>query len=394
LTHNDAAMRIGISGAGGGLGQRGGVQVYLRDLLVALSEGDGGHEYVVFVPRGEEPPPVPGTPRISVAHLAAPLPRRQPLRDLARLALDRSPPRDGLAEEIDALGLDVVHWATTRGPVLALKTPAALTFFDMQEAFFPGFFPLRERIGREVAHRRGVRAARLVLVPSLFTAESLTTRYRTAAGKIVLAPVGVGDRFQPEADAEERARLDQRYGLPQGDFLVYPANPWPHKNHGRLMAALALLRRDRALVAPLVCTGRLAGEQRSAATLARAAGLPSDQVRDVGFVPEGDMPALYRAARGLVFPSLFEGFGMPVLEAMACGCPVACARAAALPEVGGDAVRYFDPTRTDDIARAVGELWTDGALRADLRGRGLARAESYRWRRVIPQVLEGYERLR
>jgi glycosyltransferase involved in cell wall biosynthesis len=387
-------MRIGISGAGGGLGQRGGVQVYLRDLVAALAEADGGHEYVVFVPRGEEAPPVPRSPRISVAHLSAPLPPRQPLRDLARLALDRSPPRDGLAAEIDALGLDVVHWATTRGPVLALKTPVALTFFDMQEAFFPGFFPLRERIGREIAHRRGVRAARLVLVPSLFTAESLTTRYRTSADKIVLTPVGVGDRFHPDAEAQERAGLDARYGLPALDFLVYPANPWPHKNHARLMAALALLRRERGLAVPLVCTGRLADESRSAAALARAAGLPAEQVCDVGFVPEGDMPALYRAARGLVFPSLFEGFGIPVLEAMACGCPVACARAAALPEVGGEAVRYFDPVRVDDIARAVEDLWMDGALRADLRQRGLARAESYRWPRVVPRVLEGYERLR
>ena len=387
-------MRIGISGAGGGIGQRGGVQVYLRDLLVALAEADGGHEYLVFVPRGEEPPPVPDSPRISVAHLAAPMPGRQPLRDLARLALDRPPPRDPLADEIDALGLDVVHWAATRGPVLPLKSPAALTFFDMQEAFFPRFFPLRERIGREIAHRRGVRAARLVLVPSLFTAESLTTRYRTAAAKILVAPVGVADRFHPEAEAEERARLDERYGLPEGDFLLYPANPWPHKNHERLMAALALLRGQRALAVPLVCTGRLAGERRSASALARAAGLPPEQVHDAGFVPEGDMPALYRAARGLVFPSLFEGFGIPVLEAMACGCPAACGRVAALPEVGGDAVRYFDPTRTDDIARAVEELWTDGTLRAALRERGLVRAEAYRWPRVVPQVVEGYERLR
>ena len=387
-------MRIGISGSGGGLGQRGGVQVYLRDLLVALVEADGGHEYVVFVPNGEQPPPVPGSPRISVAHLATPLPRRRPLRDLALLALDRPPPRDRLAVEIDDLRVDLVHWATTRWPVLALKTPVALTFFDMQEAFFPEFFPLRERVGREVAHRRGVRAARLVLVPSRFTAQSLTERYRTAADKIVLAPVGVGDRFHPQAEAEERARLDKRYGLPELDFLVYPANPWPHKNHARLMAALAFLRRERSLEVPLVCTGRLAGERRSATALARSVGLPAEQVRDVGFVPEADMPALYRAARGLVFPSLLEGFGIPVLEAMACGCPVACAEVAALPEVGGDAVRYFDPTRTDDIARAVEEIWTDGALRAELRDRGRERAQSFRWPCVIPRVLEAYERLR
>jgi glycosyltransferase involved in cell wall biosynthesis len=387
-------MRIGISGGGGGLGQRGGVQVYLRDLLAALAEAGGGNEYVVFVPHGEDPPPIPRSPRISVAHLATALPRRRPLSELALFALDRRPARDRLALEIDGLGVDLVHWATSRWPVLALETPVALTFFDMQEEFFPAFFPLRERLGRAVAHRGGVRAADLVLVPSLFTAESLAERYGTAAEKIALTPVGVADRFRSEVEAEERVRLHKHYDLHDVEFLLYPANPWPHKNHALLMAALALLRRERALAVTLVCTGRLAGEQRSPAALARSAGLPADQVRDLGFVPEADMPALYRAARGLVFPSLFEGFGIPVLEAMACGCPVACAEVASLPEVGGDAVRYFDPTRMDDIARAVEEIWTDGALRAELRDRGRERVQSFRWPCVIPRVLEAYERLR
>jgi len=105
------------------------------------------------------------------------------------------------------------------------------------------------------------------------------------------------------------------------------------------------------------------------------------------------MPSLYRAARMLVFPSLFEGFGIPVLEAMACGCPVACADASSLPEVGGDAVRLFDPRRPEAIARAVAEVWSDAGHRADLARRGKDRAEGFRWPRVIPRVLAAYERL-
>jgi glycosyltransferase involved in cell wall biosynthesis len=142
-----------------------------------------------------------------------------------------------------------------------------------------------------------------------------------------------------------------------------------------------------------VCTGRLEGESRSVGGLAEEAGLPADHVRDLGFVAEEDMPGLYRAAHAVVFPSLFEGFGIPVLEAMACGCPVACARAAALPEVGGDAVRYFDPLRPESILAAVAEVWTDAARRAELIRRGRERAESFRWPRVISRVLAAYERL-
>jgi glycosyltransferase involved in cell wall biosynthesis len=387
-------MRIGISGFGYGLGQVGGLQVYLRELLRALAEADGGaHEYFVLAPDSGPAPPVPVSSRFSLVRLRAGMPTRRPLSELGRFALGLRPAPHPLAREIDALGLDLVHFATTRLPELALRTPVALTFFDMQEEFHPGFFPLRERIGRAVAHRRGVRRAAVVLAPSQFTARSLAERYGTSAAKIVLAPVGVSQRFRPEADADERRRLEARHALPAEGFLLYPANPWPHKNHARLLAALAALRRERSLVVPLVCTGRLEGEGRSLATLAREAGLPSGQVVDLGFVAEEDMPALYRAATALVFPSLFEGFGIPVLEAMACGCPVACARATALPEVGGDAVRYFDPRRPEAIGEAVAEVWSDAARRADLARRGKDRAETFRWPGVIVRVLAAYERL-
>jgi glycosyltransferase involved in cell wall biosynthesis len=140
---------------------------------------------------------------------------------------------------------------------------------------------------------------------------------------------------------------------------------------------------------PLVCTGRLAGERHSVLQMAKAVGLGS-QVHDLGFVPEEDIPALYRSARLMVFPSLFEGFGMPVVEAMASGCPVACAAATSLPEVGGDAVRYFDPTDEAGMVEVMAELWRDERLRASARERGLERAREFRWSRVLPSILEAY----
>src|SRR5207244_2062709 len=178
--------RIVINGFGYGLGQVGGLQVYLRELLRALAEADApGNEYVVLCSDAGELPPLPDSPRFSIARLRSEPPRRRPLEELLRYVLRRPPAPHPMAAEVDGLGLDLVHFATTRMPPLDLKTPVALTFFDMQEEFHPGFFPLRERIGRAVAHRRGVGQARLVLVPSEFTARSLTSRYGTPGEKIV-----------------------------------------------------------------------------------------------------------------------------------------------------------------------------------------------------------------
>jgi glycosyltransferase involved in cell wall biosynthesis len=385
-------MRIGITGSSFGRGRVGGLEVYVRELVQALAEVDvPRHEYVLVCPAPEEPPPLL-TSRLSAVRLTNTAPPRRPLPELVRFALGRRSAGHALAAEIDALGLDLLHFATTRVPPLDLKTPIALTFFDMQEEFLPEFFSLRERVGRAVANRRGVRQARVVIAPSHFTARSLTSRYGTPEEKIVIGPVGVSDRFGPFGESDERRRLESLYRLPATGFLIYPGNPWPHKNHARLLAALALLRGERSLAVPLVCTGRLEGESRSVAAMARAAGLPADQVHDLGFVVEEDMPALYRAARALVFPSLFEGFGIPVLEAMASDCPVVCSDAAALPEVGGDAVRYFDPRRLPSIVDAIAEVWTDAARRAALVERGRAQAERFRWRRVIGRVLAAYDR--
>jgi alpha-1,3-rhamnosyl/mannosyltransferase len=127
------------------------------------------------------------------------------------------------------------------------------------------------------------------------------------------------------------------------------------------------------------------------ASLAAAAGVPPGLVVDLGYVEAGDLPALYRAARAVVFPSLFEGFGMPVLEAMACGAPVACASLPPLVEVGAGAVHPLDPMDTDDIARALRAVWQDEPLRTRLRRDGPARAEEYRWARLVPALVRVYE---
>jgi glycosyltransferase involved in cell wall biosynthesis len=361
-------VRIGIA-AGLGSGHRGGVEAYARDLLEALDRHDAAHVHVAL-PAGERG-------------------RWARARRAVRTVLGWSPGRDAQAGRIDALGLDVVHYPATDLPELELRTPAVLTFFDMQEEFLPAFFGWRARTARRAAHRAAVRKAARVIVPSRFTGECLRERYGTPPGKIQHVPVGVSEVYGQEAQAGEGERVRARYGLGR-EFALYPANPWPHKNHQRLFAAQRALA-AQGLSIPIVCTGRLQGEARSAASLAAAAGVPPGLVLDLGYVPAADLPALYRAARAVVFPSLFEGFGMPVLEALACGVPVACASLPPLLEVGQGAAMTFDPLDTDEIARALRAVWEDEPLRARLIRDGLLRAEEHRWARLVPALLRVYE---
>lgn len=392
-------MRIGICGLGLGLGRTGGVQVYLRELLRALATyGDAADEYVLVLTEAEAEAADPSAVgaagrRLRVAPLAGPSrpsPTRRRLTTLAKLVPGLPLPPDPLSVAMDSLGLDLIHFPCTRAYPLPRTTPFVLTFFDLQDKFLPSFFTWRERLAREADNRRALAMARSVLAPTRFTAACLTDAYREVAAKLTVVPVGVSQRFTPQPEPEEKERLALRYGLPAGGYLFYPANPWPHKNHERLFDAVRLVREHRGFALPVVCTGRLPGQPRSVTALAQAAGLPEGQVIDLGFVAEEDVPALYRSARLLAFPSLFEGFGMPLLEAMACGCPVASSRATCLPEVSGEAAHLFDPLSPAAMAAALAEVWEEGPLRRGLIERGLLRAESLRWARVVPDLLRAY----
>jgi glycosyltransferase involved in cell wall biosynthesis len=168
-----------------------------------------------------------------------------------------------------------------------------------------------------------------VIAISEHVKETLVERLGVERDRISVAPLGVDvERFSPGQG-------------PREPFLLYPANAWPHKNHKRLFAAFEVIRSQRPELR-LVLTG--VGHAKL--------GLPPG-VESRGRVSPDELVELYRKASALVFPSLYEGFGLPPLEAMACGCPVVASRAGALPEVCGDAARYFDPTSVEDIADAI-----------------------------------------
>ncbi len=256
-------------------------------------------------------------------------------------------------------------------------TPGRLvtTIFDVTSARFATFLPSRQaRIAYNLATFWVLKRSYRVIVPSANTGHDLVTLYRAAPSKLAKIPLGVDQRFNPASPAAIEV-VRHRYGLP-ARFVLYVGINKPHKNLRRLVEAFAEAERPNDVV--LVMAGREDPRHPTGAALAKAAGL-ADRVLCLGDVADPDLPALYSAATVFAFPSLYEGFGLPPLEAMACGTPVICSRAGSLPEVVGDAGLLFEPRDSSDLARALSALLNDAALRQQLAEAGRARARRFSW---------------
>jgi glycosyltransferase involved in cell wall biosynthesis len=273
-------------------------------------------------------------------------------------------------------------------PIPATRRPRVVTLHDVQHHEMPHLFSRFERRFRVWAYDGAARDADLVIALSNHAREGIARHAGVDPERIVVIPHGIDhERFRP-GGGDGAAPLVDTFGLPER-FLFYPANLWPHKNHARLVEALS---RTEDKDVQLVLSGADYGRLDAVEALARRFGV-SDRVRHLGFVPGAAMPELMRRATGMVFPSLFEGFGWPPLEAMACGCPVAAARAASLPEVCGDAALLFDPFDVGAIAAAMDRLTTDEELRARLREAGLRRAAGYTWQACAERHAAAYRRV-
>jgi glycosyltransferase involved in cell wall biosynthesis len=225
--------------------------------------------------------------------------------------------------------LDAIHFPLSVMLPPLDTPPAATTVLDVQHEVFPEFFSRAELAYRRRVYGWTVRRSRIVITISEHAREALIERLHLEPGRVRAIHLAVDhDRFTPDGRARE-------------PFLLYPANAWKHKNHERLLAAYAEVRRERPELG-LVLTG--VGHDRLS--------LP-DGAESRGHVSLDELVELYRSAAALVYPSLYEGFGIPCVEAMACGCPVAASAVASIPEVCGDAAVYFDPLDPASIAEGI-----------------------------------------
>jgi glycosyltransferase involved in cell wall biosynthesis len=314
----------------------GGSETYARELCRALGRV-GEHEYRVYLPSIADDA-ADGLPARVVGRYPASTDMRGRVRAMAGGLLRGGP----LRRELELESLAGIHFPLSVMIPLVSAPPAATTILDLQHEFLPENFPRWELLYRRYLYGASARRSRVVIAISEHGRETLIERLSLPPGRVRTIHLGVDlERFSP---AE----------VPREPFLLYPANRWPHKNHATLFRALELLPDCR-----LVVTGY-------------DAPVP-DGVESLGRVGADELADLYRRAAALVFPSRYEGFGQPVLEALACACPVACSDLPPLREVAGDAAVYFDPEDPESIAAAALETIARGGAS------GPARAAGFTW---------------
>jgi glycosyltransferase involved in cell wall biosynthesis len=259
-----------------------------------------------------------------------------------------------------------------------VRKPSVLTFHDMQERFYPEFFTAKEHAERFFHYDWSLRMADAVIAISEFTRE-MAVKIAGASRRKIRVVHHVPDALPPPQPPA---------GWPPGGndapFVFYPANFWKHKNHARLIAAMARAK-DAGVNFRLVCTGSLLGRAAEWHEAVRAAAV-GDRVTHLGQVSRAEISWLYRHARALVFPSLFEGFGIPLLEAMQSGCPIACGNNTSQPDVARDAALYFDAARLESIAAAIARVAGDDALRTRLIAAGGERLQAF----TVRQQIDGH----
>ena len=322
---------------------------------------------------GVAPPAPPGLLRRVSAKIANRLPRRMVA---AGKRLVQSLPGNGGEPIARSLGLDVLFCPFTAPTYAAPPIPTLSIFYDLQYHEYPHFFSEAERQERERTFRRTVSLASHVICISEFSRDSLIRHGGIEPERATAIPLALSDRLVRPADSAVDETL-KKQGLQRDGYYLYPGNTWAHKNHAMLLLAYSMyLRRSGGKGVPLVLTGAGGGDEETVRAAVRAMGLES-QVKSVGFVNEGDLASLLVGCRALLFPSLYEGFGIPVVEAFAFGVPVLCSDRTSLPEVAGEAAILFDPRRPDDIVRAIEEFEASSPGERERRkGLGLARVEA------------------
>lgn len=356
----------------------GGSETYTTRLLHGLTERDSSMEYVLFA-----------LPQFASAHpeltsqfetLYAPLTGQW---KSFRVAGENS----WLARQSRNKKIDLLHHAGGVLPLFPSERPV-LTIHDLQFLYYPEYFTRTKLVYLRRMVPRSAENARLVLTPSEFTRRTVIERLNIDPSVVVAVPHGIS----PREDKVDASDIKERYEI-EGPFFLYPAATYPHKNHLVLLQAFARLLKIHPS-ASLVLTGAKAWAEWKVAADMRERIFEEvkrldieRQVKMLGYVSARDLDALYQEATAVTFASRFEGFGAPVLEAMARGCPVIASNATALPEVVADAGRLVSPDNPEDWCNAMCHLLEDEDERSSLIKLGYERAKDFAWTRSA-EILE------
>jgi glycosyltransferase involved in cell wall biosynthesis len=369
-------LRIAIDAHSVGTGL-GGNESYATNLIEALAEIDQSNRYILYV-----------TKREAVERFSNRWPNFSVRSTLPHTPLIRIPLT--LSAELRRNPVDVLHVQFTAPPFS--PCPVVVSIHDLSFEHLPETFKWRSRKQLRITVRRSAREASQVIALSEYARKDIIATYHVNPEKISAIPLAAPAHFRPIRNAEELQRVRQTYGI-EGEYILSVGTIQPRKNLSRLVAAYSRLRwaKPGVKLPKLVLAGKCAWLYDE--TLRRIKELKiSDSVILPGYVPETDLPALYSGALCFIYPSYFEGFGLPPLEAMKCGAPVIVGDRTSLPEVVGDAGLLVDPFDVDALARAIETVIGDSNLRAELSVKGLARAKLFDWRETARQTLAVYKK--
>jgi glycosyltransferase involved in cell wall biosynthesis len=373
-------MRVGIDATAVPL-QRTGAGNYIVNLIRTLGHVDRSNEYVIFGKSAHEEELSPDGEAANIRFIRQDFPGRG-----ARLAWEQV----GLPGQVRAHRLDVLHSPHYTMP-LRHSARSVVTFCDMTFVLHPELHQMVKRVFFPTMMRLSARRADRLIAISESTRDDLVRMWGVDRAKVTAIPLAADPEFRPR-DPAEIAETCGRYGLRPGDYILYVGMLEPRKNVDRLVEAFGLVA-DKLPGVDLVIAGRRGWMYDQIFARVEALGL-GDRVRFTGYVLSRDLPALYGGARLFAYPSKYEGFGIPVLEAMSCGAPVVTTNVSSMPEVAGDATVLVAPDDVGGLAEALLRVSTDHALRDDLECRGLARAKTFSWERCARETIAVYEAAR
>ena len=368
-------MRIAIDAHSIGT-KLGGNESYSKNLICALADVDRINEYILYVTTPEAVESFKG--RWSNFHVHTTLPHTP----LIRIPLT-------LSAELRRHPVDVLHVQFTAPPLC--PCPVVVSVHDLSFEHLPETFKRRSRTQLRLTVRSSARRAAHVLTLSEHTRQDVAQTYGIPLESITAIPLAAPKHFGPVHNDKELQRVRHIYGI-DGDYVLSVGSIQPRKNLSRLVRAFAALRNEQSNQSfpKLVLVGKCAWLFDETLRALQESGLGNEAIV-TGYVPESDLPALYSGALCFVYPSIFEGFGLPPLEAMKCGTPVIVSNTTSLPEVVGDSGLQVDPFDVSAIASAIKKLLYDSELRRELSVKGQSRAELFDWHDTARRTLAVYE---
>ena len=346
---------------------------YIFELVKALAELDTADEFFIFVENRSELRTEAENHRLHIVELSTRSPIIRLLVTLPRLAAHYH--------------LDLLH--VTYNAPLFCPCPSIVTVHDISFEKFPQWFSPRDRVVLKTFVPRSVRRAAGIITATEFTKRELVETYQIAPNKVVVTPYAAGEQFRPVHDQALLSQVRAKYQT-SNHFILAVGNLQPRKNLVRLIEAFAQVKQTKAAPHKLIIVGKNQWQSSIVFERVKQSEL-NNQVIFTGFVPDEDLPLLYNAADVFVYPSLYEGFGLPVIEAMACGTPVISSNVASIPEIAGaGAACLVNPYNTNELAQALVRVLSNRAFQEELREKGLERARQFSWRKTAEQTVEIY----